>query len=318
MKKAIILINKISENPGEDELDVLKQADEVEASLSGLGYDCSRLFLDLNLERVKKEITGSSPDIVFNLVETVDSRGDLIYLATALLEGLRVPFTGCTTEPMFITSNKILTKKLLKQNKINTPEWYDPNNLINLGHSGEYIAKPLWEDGSVGINDVNVFKGRNVNVLEALKARWGKHFFIEEYIDGREFNISILGGTVMPAAEIIFKDFPEDKPKIVGYAAKWDQDTFEYKNTRRGFNTITGNSSLEQELIDLSMRCWEVFNLRGYARVDFRVDRNDKPFVLEINANPCISSDAGFFAACSQAGLTYKEMIERIINDAFK
>ncbi len=320
MKKVLIFINKISENPTEDEMDVLSQATEVEAALSELGYHSSREFMDLNLERAKQNIHKQSPDVVFNLVETVDRRGDLIYLAPALLSSMHIPYTGCTLEGMFLTSNKLLTKQLLVHHGVRTPEWFECSRLHDLNPSKTYIAKPLWEDASVGISDSNVFSGGNTEIPGQFKERWGKDFFIEEFIDGREFNISVLGGEtgpqVMPLAEIVFHEFPENKPRIVGYAAKWDHDTFEYKNTLRSFDLSRTSPALQSELKGMALLCWKIFNLRGYARVDFRVDKFNKPYVLEINANPCISPDSGFFAACSKAGLSFTEVVKRIIYDA--
>jgi len=320
IKKVLLLINRISENPTEDEMDVLSQASEVEAALSELGYEHSREFLDLNLEQAKQNILSYSPDLIFNLVETIDQRGDLIYLAPALIGSMKIPYTGCTLDGMFLTSNKILTKELLVLHGIRTPQWYESSGPIDVNPAKTYIAKPLWEDASVGINDNSVFTGNNPEIVDELRKRWGKGFFIEEFIDGREFNVSVLGGAngpqVMPLAEIVFHEFPAGKPKIVGYAAKWDQDTFEYKNTLRSFDISGTTTVLQEELHEMALRCWEIFNLRGYARVDFRVDQNNKPYVLEINANPCISPDAGFYAACSNTGLTFKQVVERIIYDA--
>ncbi len=320
MKKAVILINKIGEIPTEDELDVLAQASEVETALSELGYVSVREFMDMNLEKAKQNILKHSPDLVFNLVETIDQRGDLIFLAPALLGSLHIPYTGCLLDGMFLTSNKILTKQLLVHENIRTPEWFESTGAIDLNRSKTYIAKPLWEDASVGINDSSVFKGNDAGIFTQLKQKWGKGFFVEEFIDGREFNISVLGGEkgpqVMPLAEIVFQNFPANKPKIVGYAAKWSQDTFEYHNTVRSFDLSETSVGLQSELKEMALKCWKIFNLKGYVRVDFRVDQNDKPYVLEINANPCISPDAGFYAACSMAGLSFTEVVKRIIYDA--
>ena len=320
MKRVIILINKISDNPGEDELDVLSQALEVEKALEKLGYSTIREFINLDLETAKNNIRRLDPVFVFNLVESLDQRGDLIYLAPALLGSMQIPYTGCPLDAMFITSNKILTKKILAGNGIRTPEWFESSQIINPDPLKTYIAKPLWEDASVGISDSSVFRGSNTEITGQLKSRWGSGFFVEEFIDGREFNISILGGEngpqVMPLAEILFKDFPPNKPRIVGYAAKWDQDTFEYKNTVRSFEVENTSSELQSELQEMALKCWKIFNLKGYARVDIRVDHDDKPYVLEINANPCISPDAGFYAACSHAGISFTEVIKRIVQDA--
>ena len=126
--------------------------------------------------------------------------------------------------------------------------------------------------------------------------------FIEEYIDGREFNISLIGTSnaplILPYAEIKFLNFPPEKSKIVGYDAKWDKNSFEYQNTVRSFEFNKTDQSLLDNLKYLALKCWEVFRIDGYARVDFRVDSKGIPYILEINVNPCISPDSGFFAAC--------------------
>ncbi|MDP4282161.1 MAG: D-alanine--D-alanine ligase, partial [Bacteroidota bacterium] len=136
----------------------------------------------------------------------------------------------------------------------------------------------------------------------------------------REFNLSILGGKqgpqVMPPAEILFKDYPEGKPRIVGYNAKWTENSFEYNHTPRTFRFKKEDAPLLEELKKIALQCWQSFGLKGYVRVDFRVDRNKKPHVLEINGNPCIAPESGYVAATKQAGLKFQEVIQRIIEDA--
>ena len=121
------------------------------------------------------------------------------------------------------------------------------------------------------------------------------------------------GPEVLPIREIEFVDYPAGKPRIVGYAAKWQEDSFECRNTVRRFVDPVSEAALCAELGRVSLECWDIFQLRGYARVDFRVDAAGKPWVLEVNANPCISPDAGFAAALEQAGISYADGIERIV-----
>jgi D-alanine-D-alanine ligase len=155
--------------------------------------------------------------------------------------------------------------------------------------------------------------------MERLARTDSYNFFVEEFVDGREFNLSVLAGPdgpqVLPPAEIIFTNFPEGKPKVVGFSAKWKEDSFEYKNTHRTFDFKPSDEQLLAKLMSLAKQCWNVFGLNGYARVDFRVDKNGNPCVLEVNANPCISPDSGFFAACKQAGIPFKDAVKRIVND---
>ncbi|MDA0832610.1 MAG: GNAT family N-acetyltransferase [Planctomycetota bacterium] len=141
-------------------------------------------------------------------------------------------------------------------------------------------------------------------------------------IDGREFNLSLLAGTsgpdVLPCAEITFVGFPDDKPRIVGYRAKWSDESFEAVNTPRTFEFALADATLLEELKRLAISCWKGFDLDGYARIDFRVDSHGTPWILEINANPCLSPDAGFAAALSHGGIPFDAAIERIVTAALQ
>jgi D-alanine-D-alanine ligase len=123
------------------------------------------------------------------------------------------------------------------------------------------------------------------------------------------------GVEVLPPAEIDFSAFPPEKPRIVGHRAKWDENSFEYNHTPRTFDFHEADRPLLDEISGLSQKCWELFSLRGWARVDFRVDTEGRPWILEINTNPCLSPDAGFFAALARAGIPFDEAIQRIVEE---
>jgi D-alanine-D-alanine ligase len=320
MKKALILINKISEHPTEDELDVLVQAESVEKSLHELGYECKKEFFDLDLRNITSILKHNPPELVFNLVETVDQKGELIHLPPSLLESSNVPFTGSGSYALMLTTNKIRTKNILKTNGLPTAEWFSHSHNRKPDKRKKYIIKPAWEDGSAGITDASIITGDQLNLEEFFHEMKMRNIFIEEYIHGREFNLSVIssknGPEVMPVAEMQYLDFPNDKPRILSYASKWETESFEYTHTLRTFEIPESDRDLSLLMVDLSKRCWNLFELRGYARVDFRVDENNRPYILEINTNPCLSPDSGFPAACDRAGLSYTEMINRIIQDA--
>ncbi len=322
MHKAVILINELVENATPDELDVLDQACAVEEALAELEYESSRIFMNLDLKSCAEAIKTAEPDVVINLVENAGRRADLIHLAPALLKSLDIPFTGCGPVSIFLTSNKLLTKRMLKAGGLPTPAWYESHEFLKPGDKTKLIVKPLWEDASVGITDKNVFSGQHEDLIADFRKKFGPDFFIEDYIPGREFNISILssedGPEILAPAEMKFTGFPNDKPQILGYAAKWDEGSFEFKHTTRSFEFSSTDNTLLDEIRHISLDCWNLFYLSGYARVDFRVDQNNHPYVLEINANPCISPDSGFFAACVQSGLSFTEAIHRLINQALK
>jgi D-alanine-D-alanine ligase len=141
----------------------------------------------------------------------------------------------------------------------------------------------------------------------------------EVYVEGREFNLALLsareGVELLPPAEIVFDHYPEGKRRVVCYRAKWEEDSFEYGHTPRSFDFLCGPSVI-QRLEEIARACWDLFGLAGYARVDFRVDKEERPWVLEVNTNPCLSPDAGFAAAAARAGLSMTRVVERIVEDA--
>jgi D-alanine-D-alanine ligase len=141
-------------------------------------------------------------------------------------------------------------------------------------------------------------------------------------VEGREFNLSVLAGPdgpeVLPAAEIDFSAFPPGKPRIVGQRAKWAEASFEFQKTPRRFDFTPGDASLLNQLRRLAREAWQLFALGGYARVDFRVDDAGQPWILEINANPCLSPDAGFAGALVQASIPFSQAVARILEDAFR
>lgn len=319
-KKIVLLYNQISENPKEDELDVVRQARFIGKALRQLGYETSELSFDFDIAGMAEKLKALKPLAAFNLVETVDGTGQLLHFSPSLLNHLKIPFTGAPLDALFITTNKILTKKFLNMMDIPTCEWYTLDETKKLDPKERYIIKPISEDGSLGIEENCVFRGDDKAFIQKIKKYDKSKFFIERFVDGREFNLSMLGGKkgpqVMPPAEILFKDYPKDKPRIVGFNAKWTEDSFEYNHTPRTFRYPKSDEPLLEELKKIAMKCWKAFDLKGYVRVDFRVDKNGKPFVLEINGNPCIAPESGYVAATKRAGLKFTDVIERIMQDA--
>lgn len=312
MKHAIILHNPVNDASKEDELDVLNQALYIETALDELGYRSQRMVFDLNTNDLLDTLKKNVGSVVFNLVETINESSRLNFVASAFLELFKVKFTGSGAEAIFLTTEKIVCKTILSANKMSTPSW--AKNISEVDPEIFYMIKPISEEGSVGIDDALITKGNEIKQIP-------DGYFAEEYIHGREFNISVIGGKeecfVLPPAEMCFSDdYYETKPRILGYKAKWDESSMEYQNTTRSFKFKDVDSKLIAELREIAEKCWKIFGLRGYARVDIRVGTDHKPKIIEINANPCIAPDSGFVAACSEAGLTNTEIIKRIINDA--
>jgi D-alanine-D-alanine ligase len=326
--KIVILHDELSPDARPDEMDALVQAAAIERALRELGHESVRMGLTLNLQRAADALRAIRPDCVVNLVESVAGQGRLVHLATALLDSLGLPYTGAGTEPMFLTADKTLCKQVLQAHGVPTPRWFSPQALAGYTGpvAGRYILKSVWEEASVGLEDDSVQDFHSAADLQrellARRGRLGGCAFAESYIEGREFNLSILqdgrGARVLPPAEIQFIGYAADKPRIVGYSAKWREDTHEYNHTPRTFDFEDADRPLLAELIRLTEQCWRVLGLQGYARVDFRVDREARPWVLEVNANPCLSPDAGFAAAVTRGGLRFTEVVRMLIAAAIE
>ena len=297
-----------------DSSDTLLEAQAIAGALARLGYETATLPVGLDLGALERALRELAPHAVFNLVESLEGRGQLLALVPALLESLRVPFTGCSSHAAGTTSDKLAAKRLLRQADIATPAV-----LGRPPDDGPWIVKSVFEHASLGLDDSSVVRGAAAaaRILDARRAEFGGTWFAERFVPGRELNVAVIaapdGPRMLPVAELKFEGYPADKPAIVGYAAKWDVDSFEYRHTVRSFDV---EPALAARATQLALACWELFALDGYARVDFRVDATGMLFVLEVNANPCLSPDAGFAAALEQAGVAYDAAIGWLIADA--
>jgi D-alanine-D-alanine ligase len=326
--RVLVLYNEASHDATIDEQDVLVQRDAVQRALNQLGHETSVLACTLDFDKARSNIRAQHPDVVFNLVEALGGTDRLAPMATLLLDSLGIPYTGASTEALLATNNKLVAKRRLLQAGLPTPAWFvnQWQGKSTAGGDGAFrtIVKAVWEHASFGMDDnaVAAVTSENElrNVLAAREAATGHLHFAEQYIAGREFNLTVLAGAngpeVLQPVEIDFSAFPDDKPHIVGYRAKWDAGSFEYHHTPRRFEFEPHEATLLDHLSALARECWDEFELSGYARVDFRVDQADAPWILEVNTNPCLSPDAGFAAAVANAGLTYERAVERILADA--
>ena len=321
--RIVITHGEVAEGAGRDEQDVLIQVDSVHQGLAALGHEPVAVPVSLNLAAAAQTISDLHPAVVFNLVETLAGKGSLIHLVPALLDHLKVPYTGAGMEAMLFTSNKLLAKRWLAAAGLPTPAWFSASEMD--GDSpveGAWLVKSVWEHASIGLDeDSIIFQADRKRLLEEMDARrevLGGACLAEAYIDGREINLSLLEGAdgpeILPPAEIRFDAYPPGKVRIVGYRSKWEEKSFEFANTPRTFAFPEQDALLIARLKELAVRCWHLFDLRGYARVDFRVDKEGRPWILEVNANPCLSPDAGFSAAALRAGLTFPDILGRILN----
>ena len=320
--RILVLHSDVPPDAPPEDIDTLTSAEAVAQALLKHGHQVSKAPFTTDTDRFRALLDRERADVVFNLVEGVDGLGRLAPIAPKMLAEAGAVFTGVDYDAMSVTTDKPLTKKMLREAGIGTADWHLPPDWRGLGHK-KYIVKSTLEDASVGLDDGCVVVGP-----EAVKARYemsrekhGGDWFAEEFIDGREYNISMMQGPngapfVFPLAEMRFDDWPSEKPRIVGYPAKWDESLDINDQMVRCFETETREPDLAAKLKSACVRAWKLFDFTGYVRVDFRVTPQGEPLILEINTNPCIAPDAGFAAAGEQLGISYDRLILKLVDTA--
>jgi len=318
-----VLHDPVAENAAPDDLDNLVQAQSVGEALFLLGHEV-RLLPYEGAARTEAALRELAPRAVFNLSEGIGGAGGSggagAWEAAALLERLGLPFTGSCAAAMRLADDKREAKKRLAASGLPSPAFFAPG-------SGAVIVKSATEHASLGLDAGCVLQNPDAKAVTAALAekreRFGGEWIAERYVDGREFNVSVIASRgpdgapeVLPPAEIVFDPGFGDAPRIVGYAAKWHDDSPESRMTVRSFEFPDADRPLLDRLADLAGRAFTAFGLSGYARVDFRVDASGEPFIIDVNANPCLSPDAGFAAALAKAGMTYAQGVDRILQAA--
>jgi D-alanine-D-alanine ligase len=336
--RVVIVHQALSEASPADEQDVMQQVTAVHEALKASGHAVSNLPCTLNLHDACGKLAILRPDVIFHLVESLAGHGRLIHLFPSMLDAMGFDYTGAPAEAMWLTSHKIMAKAQMLSAGLPTPAWVVPSSEVlpslhhpipcrsEHRHHSRWIIKSVWEHASVGLEADSIIEADGYEkLLKTMLSRsvsLGGACFGEAFIEGREFNLSLLaareGVQVLPAAEIIFDGYESGRLRIVGYRAKWDENSYEYHHTLRRFDFGDGDRYLLARLKGLALRCWQVFGLKGYARVDFRVDEQGQPWILEINANPCLSTDAGFAAALQTAGIPFETAVERILGDTHR
>jgi D-alanine-D-alanine ligase len=294
VKRCIVLHQAVDSGAPPDEQEVLSTVASVVRALRVQGWHAETLVLTADLAAATAALSRDPPDLVFNLVDSLSGADALAVVAPALLQHLGLRFTGARLAAYALTADKVATRAALRAAGIAVPP--APGE----GWRGRYIVKNSTAHSSAGISPHSVVPHAD---------RVPKGHFAEAFIDGREINVSILHGQVLPIAELAFEDWPDDLPRVNDYEAKWDTASLAYARINRRFGL---DEALSVRLGTIARECWRVLGLCGYARIDFRLDAEGVAYVIDVNTNPCLDEDAGFAAAAAQAGLTYEMMILRI------
>jgi D-alanine-D-alanine ligase-like ATP-grasp enzyme/GNAT superfamily N-acetyltransferase len=308
--------------------DVLAQVELVAAGLAALGVH--HRIVPVPEWRPWGVLDPDPGTVVFNLMEAPPGRPEALLGAASALELLGLPFTGSASGALWVTTDKIATRAMLAAVGLPVAPGgrLDPDRPDLLDRvPGPWILKPACEDASLGMEGDPVCATPEAAVARAreLACRFpGQAVVAETFLPGRELNVSLLADgegnvEVLPVAEMVYEGFPAGMSRVLGYEAKWREDSFAYIHTVRRFLAPAGSAedaALIARAGELARAAWRIFGLRGYVRVDLRLDAAGEPCILEVNANPCLAANGGFMAAAERAGLTAADVVRRILADA--
>jgi D-alanine-D-alanine ligase len=322
--KAVILYNIPGEGSARSktemaaELEVLETVEGAKLSLESKGIEAVPLSCSLEALFSLKNF-----DLVVNLAEGFldDLRAEPN--VAGFIELLGVPYTGSPPGALEVARDKGLSKLVLEREGIPTPRFSifrTPDEPFCLDFP--VIIKPVLEDASIGITADSIVRDEadlRIKVARILET-YRQPALVEEYIEGREVNAALFispdGAEVLPISEIVF-NLPEGVPRILGFEAKWLEDSPFFQNTVP-ICPAPLEPDLKERIETLAKRACSALGVENYARVDFRIrDGDGEPFVIEVNPNPCINpSGSGFARAAASAGMDYPELIERIARSA--
>ena len=325
--RVTVIREEIDEAASPDALDTVRQAGSVRESLDLAGWESDQILLGQRPQFMYEKLLETRPDLVFNLVESWCGLASLACVAPALCRKAGIPFTGADEGVMALAGDKAAARRLMAGASIPAPEGTSLDELRQgrFPGAGQYIIKARFEDASLGLGGDCVVTAQDrsalLSAMEKLAPRMAGDCVAERYVAGREFNLALLAGPdgdvrPLPLAEMVF-DPRMPGPAILHYEAKWQEGSAAYAASARSFD-LDGDRELSAELVVLGLRCWELFGLAGYARIDFRVAQDGGIFVIDVNPNPCIAPDSGFVAAAGQAGLTHAQVVRRIVHDALR
>jgi len=296
---------------------------QIAAVLSAAGHEITRVSAGDDVALLLQQLTAAAPDLVFNLAESFGGKSALESSVAGLLNLLHLRYTGSSPVTLGMAGDKSLTKKVLAFHGIRTPEFAALyRGAVDWAGELDFplIVKPPQEDASVGINGRSAVR----DVRELLQTMGSVHsefqgpVMVEQFIDGREFYVAVLGNQqpqALPVVELDFTGFPADRPRIASYEAKWGDDPAtpggEFAGTRAVFPEDL-DAALATRLQEVAVDAFQALRLRDYGRIDLRVNDAGEIFVLEVNPNCYLERSGEFARAAERAGIGYPELIARI------
>jgi len=294
---------------------------DVMNALGALGHIAEHLAIYDDVDLVRQKLEAFAPDVLFNLVEQFKNKSGFDQNIVSFFEMQDLPFTGCGSTGLTLCKHKGISKKILHYHGIHVPNFLVIPRGQRIGRPRQLklpiLVKPVREEASYGISQASFIQNEE-QFRERVAFIHEKHSsdaIAEEYIDGRELYVSLMGNVrliVFPIRELVFREVPPNEPKIATYNAKWDE---EYRK-RWGLENQFAED-LEPALVsNIEQTCKDIYRLLtidGYARIDLRLTPENKLYFIEANPNPILADDEDFALSAAKAGLAYSQLIERIL-----
>lgn len=304
----------------EDSSDYDPVVSQVGRALRRLGHRVSLLGVHADVKRFVAKLQRRKPDLIFNLMEMFGENifGDIP--VAGLLDLAGVPYTGCGPGELYLTQDKGLTKKILAFHNILYPRFAVFSQASDFETGGNLrlplFVKPLRADASIGIDSKSLVTDAKTLMkrVAVIHDELNDSALAEEYIEGREFYVGVLGNQeplALPPVELDFSGLPEGSAKVLDNKAKWDEDSAEYKGTRAFVATLP--DELRARLQRVSVDAYRALRVRDYGRVDLRLTDTGEIYVLEVNASCYLARDSEFAMAAKAIGLEYDDLIRRIV-----
>jgi D-alanine-D-alanine ligase len=299
--------------------------DQLCAALAAGGHSPSLLAVGSDVEPVVSGLRSAAPDLVFNLAESFGGKSALESNVAALLNLLGLRYTGSSPAGLLLAGDKSLTKKILRLHDIRTPEFATLYRGA-LDWAGDLafplIVKPPQEDASIGITSSSIVRDLKelFGKIDELQTTFQGPVLVEEFIDGREFYVGVLGNVspeALPVIELDFSALPAGRPRIASWEAKWGSDGQgageEFAGTTSVFPEGIADDLVER-MQAIAISCFQALRLRDYARIDLRVTAAGDVYVIEVNPNCYLERESEFARAAMRSGLTYEALISRIVD----
>jgi D-alanine-D-alanine ligase len=311
------------------EFGVLEQMESIAGALKASGHDVLIFSADDDVMRLCQFLDTEKPDIIFNCCESILGKSSLEMNVAAIYELFGIPYTGSSALSLGIALDKGVSKDIFEANGISTPHHVviEEGETLEMLHGLSFpiIVKPVREDASIGIDEKAIVHDRAALVerIAFVHREFTQPALVEEYIEGRELNVGVLGVshgglTTLPISEISFDGLPEGSPRIVSYEAKWVEESPLYKLTVPKCPAVLPEG-VAMAASALALKAARAIGLRDYGRVDLRMrDSDNALFVLEANPNPDISEDAGFMRASGVSGRSFADTINEILRLAIE